>query len=490
MKRYFLLLTSLIFALLLVGTVAAQDIQPLSYGTPVSGSISGTNFEQKWSLGTASADRLTVRVTRTSGNLIPDVSLLDDSGTPLAQSYGPDRTSAAAVIENFSLPAAGTYTIQVGRDGGETGETKGGYSLEVTPLGTGVDNPNNETVIGDLQPETPASGEVTATHWRHLYTYTAPAPDVIRVVVERTSGTLLPQVAILDSSGTALSNGYNDNAIADTGAYELPAAGQYTIAVSRYSEQNGSTLGTFDLTVHLVGAGEDSPLLLSAPGTVIYDQPAQGIISAAKWYEDWMLTTTAADTLTLTVDRADGDLVPEVVLLGGSGQELTHGYSDSTSAHAEIIHYSLSDAGSYTVRVVRYNQKRGESVGAYTLNVLLDGAGEDSATLHEPVGTIAEREPVEGEITNAQWENVWTFTSIGDPITATVKRDDGTLVPLLEIRDANGQPLTSAYYSSTRDTAEIASYNPPGAGEYQIVVSRDSGQAGYTSGAYTLTVSR
>lgn len=511
MRRKSVFVISLLLALMLVGGVWAQDGTPeatpetteaaateaaaprsttLSYGTPVTGAISDTEFQQAWTLGTASADRVRVRVQRTTGNLIPDVSILDTSGTAIAQSYGSDYTYAAAEIDDFTLPAAGTYTIQVTRYNAQDGETKGGYTLEVTPLGTAEDNPNNQVVIGDVQYDTPVEGEITATHWRHVYMLTTEAADTINVVATRTSGTLTPVVTVLDANGSALYTGYNDGASAETGSFDLPAAGQYRVIVSRENDQDGATLGNYELTVRLSGSGEGNPLLQGAAGVVTYDLPLTGDITNARWYQDWQLTTTGADTITLNVARSGGDLLPEVVVLGGSGQELYHGYTDQTDAAAEISKYTLGGPGTYTVRVTRQSAQTGETSGAYTLTVTLDGAGESSPALNEPVGEVTLGEAVEGEVTNANWHNVWTFNAeAGGRIDVRVKRTDGTLSPLLAILDANGQPLTSAYVSSSRDSVEIVGYSLPAPGVYRIVVSRESDQDGATAGGYSLTVS-
>ncbi len=500
MRRQYAFLTGIVLALLITGSVWAQDSTPeateaqpqtLSYGTPVQGTIDDTNFQQDWPLGTASADRLSVRVKRTSGNLIPDVTILDATGTDIAHSYGPDNDYAGATIDDFTLPSAGTYTVEVTRDRGQDGATTGDYSLEVIPLGTGEENPNNKTIIGELQVDTPVDGEVTATHWQQLYTYNAPAADAIDVIVKRTGGTLTPIVNVLDANGDSLQTGYNQGATADTNEFELPAAGQYIIAVSRQNDQTGNTLGTYELTLHLVGSGEGSPLLEGAAGgTVTYDQELDGSITPGQWYQDWTLKTDAGDTITVNVTRKDGDLIPEVILLGGSGQEISHGYPDNTSATAEITRYGLNGPGTYTVRVTRQNDQTGETSGAYALTVTLNGTGEGSPKLTAPVGEVTLDTPVQGEVTSAQWDNVWTFNSDqGGKIDVTVERSDGTLSPTVEIRDANGQQMTMAYPSETRDSAQISNYGLPGPGTYQIVVSRENGQSGYTSGSYTLTVS-
>ena len=455
MTKRFVLFATFVIALLAFSSVWAQDTTPeptaeatqqstiLSYGTPVTGAIDDTTFTQDWTLRTASADRVMVTVTRTDGNLIPDVQILDATGTAIADSYGADYTYATAQIDDFTIPDRGEYTVEVSRDGGETGSTSGSYTLTVTPLGTADTNPNNQTIMGELQADTPVEGEITATHWQHLYTYTAQAADNIQVIAKRTSGTLYPVVDIRDANGESLRTGYNDNAIADTGSYELPAPGQYTIAVSRQNDQNGDTLGNYELTLHLIGSGEGSPNLEVVPGTVAYDTALTGTISNVQWYQDWQLKTDAGDTVTITVQRTSGDLQPEISLIGGSGQELRHGYDDNTGATASIDRYDFSGPGTYTVRVLRSQDVRGESSGDYSLTVTLIGTGEGSPKLDEPVGEITLGTPVAGEITNEMWQNAWTFTaSEAGSIDVKVLRTNGTLgaAPVDPRRQQSGTP--------------------------------------------------
>jgi hypothetical protein len=460
----------------------------IAYGTPVEGKIDSANFTQSWTLTTASADRIAVQAQRTDGNLIPLLFIMDSNNQILNQSYSPEDDAASAVIDAFKLPAAGQYTIQVGRDGADKGVTAGGFKLTVTALATGEDNPQNMTPMGAIAADTPLTGEITATHWYQRYTYDAQAGDSIEIQVKRTSGTLFPEAEVLDVNGSSIATAYVDDsgAFADT-TTTLPAKGQYTVAVTRNNRFNGETVGGYEVLVHLVGSGEGSPNLVPLAGKVEYDKALQSKITGARWYEDWQLAAQANDTLGITVARADGTLVPEVILLGGAGQELNHGYADDTGAAATINSYKLQGAGTYTVRVTRAGGQRRETTGAYTLTVKLIGTGDSNPALTNPVGAVTLNTPVTGTITNVQWTNVWTFDNPADgQVVVTVTRTDGTYVPYIEVRDPNGQQLTSGYAEQSRDTAN-AEINLK-AGKYQIAVMRDRGQDGVTTGGYSLSV--
>ena len=142
----------------------------VTYDAPVQGTITNEAFSQDWTFTSAAADRISVRVERLDGNLVPSVTILDNNQQEVAQSYGSDNTYAAAEIPDFTLPLANTYTIRVGRQDADSGTTTGNYQLTVTALGAGEDNPNNTTVIGPVTFDTPVTGEVTGQHWWNLYT--------------------------------------------------------------------------------------------------------------------------------------------------------------------------------------------------------------------------------------------------------------------------------------------------------------------------------
>jgi hypothetical protein len=499
------LMVSVLMLVPVVGIVGAapqlrQQSGEVTYDAPVEGTITNDAFTQDWTFTAAAADRITVRVERLDGNLVPNVSVLDNNQQDVVQSYGADNTYAAAEISDFILPQAMTYTIRVGRQDADSGVTTGNYRLTVTPLGVGQDHPNNTAVIGPVQFGTPVSGEVTALHWWNAYTLDGEEGDYIQVTSQRTSGTLIPEVSLLDNNGQELSHGYASSTD-DSGtlsSYQLQYTGQYTVVALRQSGINGNSVGQFDLTVTLLGSGENSDRLTSlAPGVIDqYNSPVTGTITGAQWYEDWQFRTQAADTVTVVITRSPdytsdtpNVLSPALILLDSSGQELTRGYVDDTGAQAEIDHYDLPSDGQYTVRATRDGYITGATTGGYELTVILDGSGEGSPFLAQSSGTITIGTPVTGTIDNTTWMNGWAFSGQKDQvITVVVNRTDGTLVPYLEIWDSNGQSLTSAYPEDSEDTAQIETYSLPYGGDYQIVVSRYNGQDGYTSGGYSLSV--
>jgi hypothetical protein len=501
MKRAAFSLSALLVLFLLSGMMLAQDataepgievtetpIGDLNYNSPVIGHIGGDNTEQVWPLLTASADKLTVVVERADGNFVPSVAILDPNGVEVTNSYGPGYDGAKATIANFVLPSGGSYQIRVSpyAEG-----TAGHYELTVIPVATAADNINNTTVIGAAEADTAIEGEITATHWYQQYAFEATSPDTLDIMVERTGGNLMPEVEILDPNGTALITGYNarpgDQAVIDN--FTLPGPGQYVIAVTRNYRFDGATEGAYRLTIETVGSGQGNPNLAGSAGDVEYDTTLQGELTNRRWYVDWALQAQAGDTLRITAARTGGNLQPEVALIGGAGQELTHGYVTNTGDFA-TFDYTLEAPGAYIVRVLRTDGQLGQTTGTYDLTVQVLGSGEGSPNLTEATGAIEVGQTVDGEVTNRRWADTWTLN--GQPnqiILVTVTRTDGTLIPMVDVRDSNGQTLTTGYPESTRDRTSTQ-YTLPAAGTYEIVVYRESGQSGVSQGAYELSVTQ
>ncbi len=490
------LLVALLLAALPATTSTAQESGTLVYDEPVEGTITDQAFAESWPFEALAADRIRVRAERLDGNLIPDVNVLDLSGKVIARSSGADDTRARALVREFKLPGPGRYEVVVGRDRGETGLTTGSYRLTVELLGLAQDHPDNQVVIGEVAYDTPVSGAISAQHWYHIYTLNGEEGDLVRVMAQRQSGMLMPRVELQDLNGQSLRTG-NMNAQgvqASFDSYALPNTGEYRVIVYRERGIDGDTTGAYELTVILMGSGENSARLNVPPNTIeAYGETQQGTITHAQWHEDWTLQAEAADLITIIVTRTPGNnnvLQPQVILQGAAGQDLTRANVDSTGTTATISRYRLAAPGSYTVRVQRDRGKSGATVGEYELRVILEGSGVGSAALQPVTGALETGVPVEGAITNTRWADKWSYTGQADEqIDIEVLRTDGTLVPRIEIVDANGQSLRTASAEQTADSAFLTNYRLPAAAEYFIVVQRDRGQDGTTTGSYSLTIS-
>lgn len=471
--------------------VTAQETERvLVYDVPAEGEITNSAFSQTWEMDTTSPDRITIIVERVSGNLIPDIALLDNNNQPISTG-GNDQTGAVARIENLTLPSSGTFNVLVQRRDGGSGLTTGRYRVTVQVLGTAPDNPNNQQVISELQLDTPVTGEVTNAYWYHRYTYTAAGTDVLNVEAARLSGNLFPVIDVLDDNGTQVTFGYNDYRTGETARIdrlELPGPGTYTIVVSRDGVGDGQSQGTYELSISLLGMGEDNPALAGTAGTIQYDTDLSGELGA-QWYDDWAFSTEAGDTITITADRSSGTLWPQITLLGAAGQEITSGYTQGSNTQAIINRYQLDGPGDYTIRIWRSGGRDGWTSGGYSLRVDLNGAGAGSPNLADPSGTIAIGDTVNEIINGERWVDGWTFEGrAGQPFTIEINRTSGTLIPRLRILDSTGTNVLEGWYDPAWTTVLQEGITLPADGTYTIQVFRDGEQNGQTSGGYKLSI--
>jgi hypothetical protein len=496
MKRWFWIILLLITS----GVAAAQDAAgfTVSYGTPVEGELSNARTDQVWTLTTETADRIAVVVERLSGDLLPQLAVRGIDGSVLTTA-GQDPSGAVARVERLDLPAAGTYQIIIQRQDSATGVTEGRYRLRVTLLSAPLESSANQSIVGTLETGSSARGEITAAHWYQRYTYTVPSADFIRIEVLRLSGGLQPQIEVLDAAGEQVGYGWGepDSFSARIDRLELPAAGEYAISILRSGGFDGTTTGEYSISITLLGAGEDSPLFAERSAQPVrYGTPVRGEIGAL-WYEDWTLTATSADVITIgvTSEVAPGGsiatLLTDVLLLDAGGNEIAGAGPNADGTSSGITRYVLPAAGEYTIRIARSSRKTGGTTGQYTLTVNVNGFGADNPALAQITGSMRVGAAVTGQIGDPLWENRWQFDGrAGQVVDIDVERISGTLYPIIDLLDASGQSIGGSWYDASRTRAFAGNITLPADGTYVVRIRREGEQGGWTSGEYRLSVSQ
>jgi hypothetical protein len=481
------------FALLQPYTVpiTAQAAKTVSYDTPVEGQITDSTNEEVWTLTALAKDLIQIAVERTEGTLAPNVELRDSNNQRIAGAEV-DYSYAKATVQEFTLPAAGTYTVAVGRYSGKDGKTAGNYKLTVALLGAGEDNPILKTPPKPIEYDKPADGEITTGRWMESWTFTAPAKDTVSIAADRKDGTLWPELILLDASGNPVTRAsttpYGVASVINRA--KLPGPGAYTVIVKRYGDQGGGNTGKYSLTVSLDSAGAERPDLAKPQGPATLDGAVKGTLTNAKWMDVWSLDAQSKDHLEITMTHADGNLIPEVLLFGANNQEIQRARADETYAAAKMT-VNLPGPGKYEIHVQRQDGENGYTTGAYQLSVVVLGTGEDNPKFKTSTGEVKVGTPATGTLTNAKWQDSYTVNfATGDPIDIIVKRTSGTLVPAMHLLGANGQEINGARADNTYAVASLNQFTPPGPGQYTIVVTRDQDAGGLTSGGYELDVNQ
>ena len=109
---------------------APADAVSLSYGTSVSGKISGDNEDDLYAFYGRNGEVISISMTRVDGNLDAYLELLNAAQEVVTRNDD-SGGSQNALIDNFSIPATGMYYIRARRYAGSEGDpdTAGSYVL-------------------------------------------------------------------------------------------------------------------------------------------------------------------------------------------------------------------------------------------------------------------------------------------------------------------------------------------------------------------------
>ncbi|MCB9451260.1 MAG: PPC domain-containing protein [Anaerolineaceae bacterium] len=232
-----------------LGNSAEASIE-IGLGDVAEGDLTARYIVRYYRFEAKKDDLITVRMSRTSGNL--DAFLvLANAGLQELVSDDDGGGGQNAKIEGYLIPADGTYYILATRFDREDGKTTGGYRLELQTLGNAFD-----TVAPDAQRisyGTTITGRLDEITPQILFSFWGTEGDVITVSLNRGDGDLDPVVSILNEEQTPLTSdddgGGGQNA--RIARYRIARTGLYYIRAARFSGEvgNSDTRGSFILVL-------------------------------------------------------------------------------------------------------------------------------------------------------------------------------------------------------------------------------------------------
>lgn len=379
---------------------------------------------------------------------------------------------------------------------------------------------------------TPVAGFITSAQPFQTYTFAGQANDIISIAMNANSGSLDPQVLVLDPNGNLVAfnddsaEGVTDSLIANL---SLVLRGQYTIVATRYGQDIGGTEGGFQLT--LSGAVTQG----IAPN--FPDLPNGSVEVSLQW-------ATAADLQLLVRDPQGNSIFddnPRVTATGG--QLAADGNVNCRASDGSPISYiywpegRLPAAGAYEVEVWYQNQCNDPTATVqFVLNVVANGqlvqsvtqqlqpterfltsffintdgsitAGEggifgtslqpDSSSLAEDYAPLIETarvltsgQTVTGSIRLNKKFDVYVFDGqAGNVATISMEGLNGTLDPTLFLIDPNNIQIAQNDDANQDTTnALISEFTLPEDGRYIIIATHFGARFGVTAGDYRLTL--
>jgi hypothetical protein len=314
------------------------------------------------------------------------------------------------------------------------------------------------------------------------FTFTARAGDLVTVMMTKTQGDLDALLYILDPNNDerVRNDDYNPGVSVDAGIEEftIPESGTYTIIATRFQETAGMSTGEFELSLMIVSSGDSNRM---AYGDVVRDEITLETSSVTYTFEG-----QRGDAVSVLMERLDGDLDAQLVMLSPIGEELVRNddYDPGVSVDAGIIDFILPESGLYTIIATRFQEVNGTSTGDYALSLTLTST--DGGSNFVTYGDI-----IESEITNDAPEVAFLFEARrGDVVGVLMTRRDGDLDSLLVILDPSGEELFSnddIEPGASLDAGMIDLLIPED-GVYTIVATRFQGEVGVSIGTFTLTL--
>ncbi len=300
-----------------------------------------------------------------------------------------------ALIENFSLPVDGTYTIVVSSF---DNTASGDYTLSLSEDGS--ENPpitptavpsGSDIAIGDS-----ISGNLSGNDLTASYTFEGETGQIVTITA--TSDDFDAYLRLLDPDGDELTS--DDDSAGSLNArisfYQLPSNGTYTIVVESFDSVGGS------YTLSL-GAAEIN--------NIEYTQTVNGVLTETESTAGYRFTGQEGDVITILLQSSEFDAYLSLTQADSEDSYALMTDDDSGGgSDSRIGPFTLPETGDYIITVSSYDST---VTGAYTLTL-------DRAILLP----IAFDETVVVDITEETNTNYFQFEGvIGDVIS--VRADSG-----------------------------------------------------------------
>lgn len=348
--------------------VSSASGSALRYGDSVYNTITDSTPQVYYAFRAARGDVVSVRMQRASGDLDPALTIVNSQSQIVAENDDSARSLDAA-INGYIVREDGIYVIIASRFGEAAGRSKGSFVLT---LGSGAENGLGKSIDLALPvlPGTPVQGEISASRSAVYYSFEGKRDDVVNIRMSRTGGALDAFLVLLDPTQREITSdddsGGGQNA-AITG-YALPLDGTYTIIATRYDRAQGDTVGPFTLQLDTNGnayAAVQGDMIRLEYGSVV-----QGTISSTTPQVVYAFVGRKGDAVTVTMDRASGNLDARVVILDANQRQLASD-DDSGEGQNSLLHFTVPATGVYYLAATRFSGTDGDpnTTGTYTLTL-------------------------------------------------------------------------------------------------------------------------
>ena len=266
------------------------------------------------------------------------------------------------------------------------------------------------------------------------------------------------------------------------------------------------------------------PVSLDDAAPIAYGDELSGEITDDAYQHAYRFSGQAGDVVHIemhaeTFGESEYGLDTSLFLMDADGNILDENDDAPGMGTDSALTFTLPADGDYLIVATRFLERDGFDSGIYSLSLDLGTETSPSTQRRPPTDTntlgrayapeglslgtaqqggatppIAYGETVSGEITDENYEQRWAFQGAqGDVVTIAMARsgdESGALDGYLLLLGPNGETLTEVDDANQSVMPTIAYYVLPADGNYTIVATRFGFADGFSTGAYTLTLTR
>jgi len=244
----------------------AEDGDPVVVGGEVSGRLDDGTYARTHALAGNAGEVIDVSLTARDGNLDTYLILIGPDGREIARNDDRSRNRSDAALVQVELPETGEYTLVATRWRQQSGYQAGDYTLTVRETTSQDQAPSPLTRLISYQ--VTREGTIDDQNFVDAYTFAGAKGDMIDItmfaIFEFDVDTFLDTSLVLtDSFGNELTANEDINPIDNFEAaiYEfvLPYDGYYTILATRFDGKDGTSSGSYELSLNKIGTEPNAP---------------------------------------------------------------------------------------------------------------------------------------------------------------------------------------------------------------------------------------
>lgn len=426
----------------------------------------------------------------------PSLTLYDSAFEEI-QRAGPG-TSMRSVMRSD-----GIYFLAVSLPETESRGGEFGFSFSVTgnPARSGefLEIAYGETQRGSIDETTPS---VT-------YRFRGRADTNIDISMQRTGGDLNCYLYLLDETGQLL---FEDNDSGGNGdaqiAYTLPSDGEYLVVATRLGQAQGTTSGSYVLTLTADADPVDVPLdietddppampeaLANLP-ELVYGQTVEGVISETRVLNAYVFWGQADDSISIEMTSLNADefngLDPLVILLNRDRIPLAENDDIVEGIERDArLEFTLPESDYYVIVATRFEQDEGESVGPFRLTLTGPDPveSEDAVTVATgnttPLNKLDTQTIAAGSSVQSTFEQgaaLYVFSGASGALVDISVTVDAGLETILILADAELNEVLSS------STGALTGITLPQSGRYLVMVAPRYGPLATIGSGYILAV--